>query len=92
MWSLIYDYSYKLAVVRMVSERCREMDTESRAFWLRIDRMTDEQAMQEWKSLDTLTTNVTSKTEGAGIKERCGLNRKITRISYQVIKDEMKYA
>ena len=92
IWSLIYDYSYKLAVVRMVSERCREMDTECRAFWLGIDRMTNEQALQEWRSLDDRTTYVTSKPESAGIKERSRLNRTVTRTTYQVIGDEMKYA
>lgn len=89
IWSLIYDYSYKLAVVRMVSERCREMDTECRAFWLRIDRMTNEQALREWKSLDERTTSVTSKPESAGIKERVRLNKKTTRTSYQIINDEV---
>ena len=88
IWSILDNHSYKLAVVRMVSERCRELETECRDFWLKIDRMSDEAARDMWRDIENRATSVTSKPESMGIKEKPRLNRKITRLTYQVMGEE----
>lgn len=87
-WMLIGNHAQKLAVVRGVSERCRELESETRSLWLNLDRLDDTQARTKWEDLDREINRVTSKPESSGVPNDDALNEACEEEAYRAIGQE----
>ena len=87
-WMMIGNHSQKIAVVRGVSERCRELESDARALWLDLDKMDDDHARRKWKDLDSELNRVTSKPENAGVPNDDALNEACEAEAYRAIGQE----
>lgn len=85
---MIGNHAQKLAVVRGVSERCRELESETRALWLNLDRLDDTQAREKWENLDREINRVTSKPESSGVRNDDALNEACEEEAYRAIGQE----
>ena len=82
------NHAQKLAVVRGVSERCRELESETRSLWLNLDRLDDAHARTKWEHLDREINWVTSKPESSGVRNDDALNEACEAEAYRAIGQE----
>ena len=85
---LVSNVPQKLVVIRGVSERCRELETDARSLWLSLQDIDDAEARRRWESLSTEMNRVTSKPETAGVRNDYALNEKCATEAYAVLKQE----
>ena len=88
LWMLAGNLSQKQVVVRSVAERCRELETDARALWLRLGSLEETEAQQQWENLEKEMNRVTSKPESVGLRNNDALNEKCAAEAYEVVRHE----
>ena len=88
VWMMVDNHAQKLAVVRLVSERCQELETEIRTLFLNRDRLDDLQARSKLEELGREIDRVTARPESVGVRIDDALNKACAEETYQVIAEE----
>ena len=88
LWMMVGHHSQKLGVVTGVSERCMEIQTQTRSLWLNLGQLTDAQARERLDHLDSELDRVTSKPANSGVPDDDALNQTCTEEAYEVIRHQ----
>ena len=88
LWMMVGHHPHKLAVVTAVSERCMELQTQTRSLWLNLGHLPDIEARERLDHLDSELDRVTSKPANSGVPDDDTLNQTCTEEAYEVVRHQ----
>ena len=88
VWMMVDNHVQKLAVVRLVSERCQQLETETRTLFLNRDRLDDLHARSNLEMLLREINGVTAWPQRVGVRIDDALSKACLLETFQVIEEE----